>query len=287
MGRILEKFRIFAYCYSPNRIISRLGGPRVFANSVPKSGTNLLAKCLFLFPYLRPSGPLHRLRIAGRHVHMNYNRNGDSDDFRQKLDKTKAGQYMTGHVFYTEENSNILEQEPIRSILIIRDPRDVAVSHYHWVTEKNTSHRLHDYYVNLPDDDARLMASIKGVSGKYADDGNRFEGVLEWMDSFYKWNAENYNLTVKFEDLIGPNGGGDKQSQKEAIQKISEHIGKPISEKRVDYIANNLFDTESSTFRKGLIGDWENEFNERHKEAFKQKSSNMLTELGYVQDSSW
>ncbi|TKX61655.1 hypothetical protein EXE48_07595 [Halorubrum sp. ASP1] len=264
--------------FTPRRIKGRFNGPRVFANSVPKSGTNLLTECLFQFPMLRP---------CFKHVSMNQNRIPSTEEFSKKIAKTGRGQYTTGHVFYSRENAEILKRNDIISLLIVRDPRDIVTSHYHYVTDKNPSHRLHDYYNALDDDETRLMASIQGVSGEQSEDGKPLESIGEWMDRFLGWTEPEYTHLVRFEDLIGPQGGGDKESQLETVRSIADHLEVSLSEEELYHVADNTFSTGSSTFRKGLIGDWENSFGPEHVAAFKDQADDWLIELGYEDDSDW
>lgn len=264
--------------FRPRRIKARFNGPCVFANSVPKSGTNLLTECLFQFPMLRPSF---------KHVSMNQNRVPSTEEFSRKMAGTGRGQYTSGHVFYTEENAAILEENDISSLLIVRDPRDVVTSHYHYVTDKNPSHRLHDYYNALDDDRSRLMSSIRGVSGEQSEDGKPLESIGEWMDNFLGWMETEYTHLVRFEDLIGPQGGGDRESQIETVRSIADHLNVTLSEEEVQHVADNTFSTDTSTFRKGLIGDWENNFGPEHVAAFKDEAGDWLIELGYEDDTDW
>jgi len=227
------------------------------------------------------------LRPSFKHVSMNQNRDASSSEFERKVGKTGRGQYTSAHVFHTEANAEILEANDITALLIVRDPRDVVTSHYHYVTEKNPSHRFHEYYNSLDDDRDRLLASIRGVSGEQSADEKPLESIGEWMDSFLGWMDKEYNQVVRFEDLIGPRGGGDKESQVETVRTIAAHLDVELAEEEVQYVADNTFSTDSSTFRKGLIGDWENNFDPEHVAAFKDEAGDWLVELGYEDDLDW
>lgn len=262
----------------PRQLKARWTGPRVLANSVPKSGTNLLTQCLSLFPMLRPSF---------RHVTMNFNRRPGTDELKREVNHTGRGQYTSGHVFYTPENAAVVERRNIMMPLIVRDPRDVVTSHFHYVAEKHPQHRLHDHYVSLPDDDARLMASICGVAGDHTADGDRLESIGEWMDAFLSWSEEPYVTVIRFEDLIGPKGGGSETRQLQTIRQLADHLDLTLSTDEVRYIRENVFSTDSSTFRKGLIGDWKNHFTPEHVDAFKQEAGDWLVKMGYEEDDHW
>jgi len=282
MGETIDRAKERAYFLatglSPRRLAARWTGPRVLANSVPKSGTNLLTQCLSLFPMLRPSFD---------HVTMNYNRRLGTEELSAKAGATKRGQFTSGHIFHDAANAAIVEENDMRMLLMVRDPRDVVTSHFHYVTEKHPEHRLHEYYNDLPDDGERLMASIRGVDGEHTDDGDPLESIGEWMDAFLAWEPKPYVEIIRFEDLIGPMGGGDRRSQEETIRRIGAHLGVELDENDVEHIADNTYSTGSSTFRKGLIGDWENHFTSEHVAAFKQEAGDALIRLGYESDDKW
>lgn len=278
IGQAKERAYFLLTSASPRRLAARWSGPKVFANSVPKSGTNLLTQCLSLFPMLRPSF---------KHVSMNYNRRPGTDQLARKADATKRGQFTSAHVFHSPENAAVVERNDIRMLLMVRDPRDVVTSHFHYVAEKHPQHRLHEHYTNLPDDHERLLASISGVDGEHTDDGDRLESIGTWMDSFLAWEAKPYVETVQFEDLIGPKGGGDRPSQEESVRRIADHLDVSIDEEELAHIADNTYSSGSNTFRKGLIGDWKNHFDPEHVEAFKQEAGDALVCLGYEDDHDW
>jgi hypothetical protein len=278
LDRAAERVEFLLKGLTPRRLRARVDGPKVFANSVPKSGTNLLTHSLSQFPMLRPSF---------EHVTMNSNRRDGVEELERKARRTGRGQYTSGHVFYTGSNAEIVERHGLRQVLMVRDPRDVVTSHFHYVTEKNTEHRLTAHYRSLPDDDARLMASIRGVSGEHTRDGDRLESIGEWMDAFLAWRAKPYVTVVRFEDLIGPQGGGDADRQREAIESVADHLDVSLSTAERDHVAENTFSTGSSTFRKGLIGDWRNHFTPDHVSAFKREANEWLVELGYEDGPDW
>ena len=92
--------------------------------------------------------------------------------------------------------------------------------------------------------------------------------------------------SIRFEDLIGPNGGGDWETQLETIQKIADHLGITVTEEKIERVARNLFGG-TGTFRKGQIGAWKKHFKEHHKQAFKAIAGQLLVDLGYETDFDW
>jgi hypothetical protein len=87
--------------------------------------------------------------------------------------------------------------------------------------------------------------------------------------------------------MVGPHGGGSAETQREAIQKLASFLGIDLDEATLNEIAQRIFQRSSTTFRKGMIGDWRNHFTAEHKAAFKRQAGELLLELGYEDDLSW
>jgi hypothetical protein len=171
-------------------------------------------------------------------------------------------------------------------VLIIRDPRDIAVSHYHYVTRQARMHQLRAYYNALPDDSARLMTSIQGIPEsewqgrtRLGDIGRRCRVFLEW--------ADHGACLVQFERLIGPLGGGTRHAQHSEILRMAAYLGMELDAATVDSIAASVYYRKSSTFRKGIVGDWKNHMTPEHKGAFKRVAGKLLLDLGYETDNDW
>ena len=121
---------------------------RVIANSIPKAGTHLLKICLNLFP---------GLLNANAHLDISM----QIETMLGLLSVVADGGVVTAHLPYQKAYAQMLKELRYKTLLIIRDPRDIAVSFSHYVM-KATDHYLNTYYKNLPSDDERLMISIIG-----------------------------------------------------------------------------------------------------------------------------
>lgn len=106
-------------------------------------------------------------------------------------------------------------------------------------------------------------------------------------------------LICRYEDLVGPNGGGSETAQKELLRKIGLHIGLFLTPQEIDDLSSQLYGNEmnpfgqgdfsryQSTFRQGKIGSWKTVFKDIHKEAFKRRLGEALITLGYEKDLNW
>jgi len=120
--------------------------PILFSNSFPKSGTHLLTQILAGFTALGP------FVDSGLPAIVTY----DGKDGRQRTEaeilhdllRLYAGDIAYGHLHAADQVVEFMSQESVASFFIIRDPRDVLVSHVHYVTDMAPNHILHNYYAN-------------------------------------------------------------------------------------------------------------------------------------------
>ena len=160
-----------------------------------------------------------------------------------------------------------------------RDPRDVLVSWFHWVHPSNT-HTMHSH-----------MGYMQKVYASFSDD--------ELIDMFInndKFRADEYNpieafrlsrvllyhpkvLKVRFEELIGPQGGGELSLQTETINRIYDYLG--ITDVNANEVANKIFSKDSPTFRKGKIGSYKDFLSTEQLDKFYRLHGNILKQYGY------
>lgn len=256
-----------------NRRRARSLSPRILANSIPKSGTHLLTRCLQLLPDVEDSG----LRIRGRIK---------PETLTKRLTHVGGGCFIPLHLAFTPRREELLADLNFRMVLIIRDPRDIVVSHYHYVTRQARMHQLRAYYNALPNDSVRLMTSIQGIPESEWQGRIRLGDIDTRCRVFLEW-ADHGACVVKFEQLVGPLGGGTLEAQHKEIQKIAIHLGVQLDASTLEHIAGNIFYRKSSTFRKGAIGDWVNHMGIEHKAAFKEIAGQLLIDMGYEADRDW
>jgi sulfotransferase 6B1 len=200
------------------------------------------------------------------------------------LSKVKGGEYIIGHVPYSKEGSKVIEQYIAKTITIIRDPRDMALSMLNHISAR-PAHMAHNYLFGvLLTDSERLEAVVNGYKNQYGS----LAGLSNMYRSMLLWKKECNNITLKFEDLVGAKGGGRNDVQFNAIKTIIEHIELPneITDENIVNIGLESFG-KSSTFRKGKIGRWRSAFNVEDKKVCKQSINDLLIELNYESSNEW
>lgn len=256
------------------------GVPLLFGNSFPKSGTHLLTQVLQSFTRLGPAVD------SGLSAILTYA--GDTGDPRpvqailDDLNRLLPGDVAYGHLHAMPEIIAVLCREGVAPYFILRDPRDVVVSHVYYVTSMEPRHALHAHYArNLNTFDERLMASILGVPGikfPFPDIAGRFNPYLAWME-------QPQIMVLHFEDLA--------RMPRPALASILSHAtqrGFPLActaETAIDLLHQSMRPERSPTFRSGKTGAWVEKFTSQHKEAFKSVAGDLLLRLGYEKDHDW
>ena len=185
-------------------------------NGPGKSGTHLLNDCLSLMPKMMFSGKHFALSefFAGpvdqpdppfrRLVHP---LPLDAARLKRYLQRCPQGMFVTAHAGFHPGLSHLVGELGFKHILLLRDPRDVAVSHAFYVT-RDTLHDHHKYYTEtLRSEEERLMASIRGF-GEDAGRRKFLPPIGESFGAYLPWMGDPSTLVVRFEDMIGPLGGG-------------------------------------------------------------------------------
>lgn len=261
-------------CGAISRWVGVSRAPRVLANSIPKSGTNLLLRALYLMKPLRRK--LMRT-ISGE----------DSAAFIPKISKIGSGEIAAAHLKYDDQIANFISHRKIKHILMVRNLRDIAVSNYLYITYQDKEHRLHTYYADtLRTDDERLMASLAGISGTKLEDGVESLPLSEHIRSYSAWIDEPECLLVRFEDLVGARGGGSKEAQTNCLQRIRDFLNLDINDSSLASISARLFDENTRTFNKGQIGAWRDHFKPHHQAYFDEHLTHLMERFEYLPNSS-
>jgi len=258
-----------------------LGGPVLFANSFPKSGTHLLTQVLAGFTRLGPVVPSGLPAVT-----MYDGFTGLARPMAQVIHETSRylpGDIGYGHLHAEPEIINLLCREGVAPFFIYRDPRDVVVSHVHYITEIETDHIHHDYYANqLGSFEERLTASILGRPD-LAD--IPFPGIAARFAPFLPWLSRPEVLNLQFEAFIQDKHAVLGKIFDHAVNRGFEHRGD--REAAVAALAAAIDPHKSPTFRSGKAGGWKERFLPEHKAMFKEQAGTMLIQLGYEKDMEW
>lgn len=254
--------------------------PVLFGNSFPKSGTHLLTQVLASFTRLGPaidSGLPPVLTFEG-----DSGRERPLAAVRADLARLLPGDIAYGHLHARPEIVHALCRAGVAPYFIYRDPRDVVVSHVFYVTDINSRHVHHDYYINeLRNFDQRLEVSILGrpeLDHPFPDIRVRFEPFLPWLE-------RTEVLALRYEDLLQDASGQLARIFDHAVRGGFIYRGERAA--AIETLSQGIQPQESPTFRSGKAGGWRQHFTPAHKQLFKNTTGDLLTRLGYEQNQNW
>jgi hypothetical protein len=259
--------------------------PILFANSFPKSGTHLLIQVLAGFTQIGPavnSGLPAIVTFDGAS-----GRQRSSDEIIDNLKRLLPGDIAYGHLHAERRIIRAICSQPFAPYFILRDPRDVAVSHVHYITDMAPGHIHHRFYrEELPDFDARLKFSIEGNQDNanqpgtipIPDIGSRLEPYLDWL-------SEKDVLSLQYEKLITQTRDTLEEILQHAIQR--GFVNTKSRSEALQILENSIDPSRSPTYRSGKIGAWRSAFSAENKQLFKEKTGDMLIRLGYEDNSNW
>ncbi|MBC2714657.1 MAG: sulfotransferase domain-containing protein [Desulfobacteraceae bacterium] len=170
--------------------------------------------------------------------------------------------------------------EANRSFYIIRDLRDTLISQYFSI---RYSHPI-------------LHENMQKARERMASMETR-EGLLSMMTKRWpsaeiqrSWAQTDDMLTIRYEDL--------RADQFSCFKQIFNHCGFATTDRKLKKIIKaHSFEKKTgrkpgqedlmSHHRKGIVGDWENYFDERLKIKFKEQFGQILIKTGYEKDLDW
>jgi hypothetical protein len=251
-----------------------LKGPRLFLNSVPKSGTHMLQQIVSAMPTMKLN--------ANGQFYEGYTQ--QISDHRLRLSMMKPCEFGAGHVYHSSEWAKMIQGLGHRHIFLSRDPRDIVVSFAYFIADRYPQHELHPYFkYELKTQKQRYLALIQGIRNSQL----QYPDIVEWMDRFIGWAYDKRTLHITYEQLMS-----SVHQRQSTLFRLATYVWSgynppmPIAQ-MVNKMNANMNPQRSYTFRKGGIGNWRKEFDEETKSIFKQKAGKLLIQLGYEKDHIW
>lgn len=263
---------------------------KLLVNSLPKSGTNLVTSVLAEIQGLR----FHQLtlnRRLGYHWRTLLSR-PHADDCLVGVDQPKRVplrlmesqfaklepyEYTAGHLPYCSALDGLLHQAGVRMLFVLRDPRDVVVSQVFHVLN-HPHHFLHGTYRGASTDTERFVLAIKGVRRRNG--SNLALGIRDKLAITEGWIGAQSALTLRFEDLVGPRGGGSSAAQQDSIAAIAEAAGLSLEPSEIEDVGRRSFAT-GGTFRRGVAGAWREHLQGEPERLLMEEIGDYLTRRGY------
>ena len=249
--------------------------PILFIAALPKSGSTWLENMISSFEgygqLLIPCATYDELRKGDGHRFQLPS--GVFQRMRKALVLTKM------HIPGSKSNVEILDAANIPYVVLVRDLRDVAVSHYHYV--RNTP--WHGDYSALSKETPKF-----GIR-HFAE--NHLSDFVGWMESWAANRNRSRSVLIRYEDLLQDGEStlplalrlfGLPSDDSTVNQLIASHSMSAIRRnQRISGGSNQVF------FRKGIAGDWKTEFDAELKAIFKEIAGQTLIDFGYEASLDW
>lgn len=223
--------------------------------------------------------------------------------------KEQSNHIFSTHIKYTESNKNKLLCLGCKTFFIYRDPRDQLISWLFWAQKKlSENHSFYQklalspmaykevqpsygVYQNLSLDEQIRTLICDGTAyydglGNYLGKKHVTKGIFEFYNSYLEWMNQKDVCVIKFENLIGKQGGGSQELQTIEIKKILSYLNINLIEIEIQNLIQKIFGG-THTFREGKIGSWKNYFTQEHKQLFKKIAGDLLIKLDYEKDLNW
>ena len=261
---ILKRKDIFFHSMQKSQRLGRKIGPKVVLNSLPKSGTHLLESLFLNLPLMRHSGKKTlKIEIQNPIEHK-----------LNLISSLKKGQFLLSHMQFHSSIADTAKGNDVKIIHLIRDPRDVLLSHLNYIERMDITQKSHDFISQYNNRQDKLKAMIDGKK-------DVLEPFSLVLNKFSPWINEPEVLCIKFEDLIGVNGGGNNENQLEAVKAICDFISIKLDEGELLDVSNKIYSPKSSTFNKGKIGNWKQVLTEEETQWLNNLLDKEIKEYGY------
>ncbi|NEQ11468.1 MAG: sulfotransferase domain-containing protein [Moorea sp. SIO4E2] len=285
---------------------------RVLINSLPKSGTHLLAKAIEIFGYqehftngdnLKDDSDLETpIFFNYREVKKALQKEKSSQKteapnkqisvgaltplyvdksvFRHWLEVMSEGRYILGHIPQTPVLSEVLADLDYHHVFIIREPRSVVASSLPFILDTGkmpAKHFLENDFKQMSVEQ-RLDFILEGGYAPQA--GVEIKSFAEVYRSMLAWRNEQNCLFLRFEDLVGEKGGGSLEQQIKVIKSIASHLGFPFDE-NIAAKSKEIYNPSSRTFRTGKIDGWKSSLDGKLVERLVEYCEPLCKEAGY------
>ena len=246
-------------------------------NSIPKCGTHFIMNCIYYMTNKRVDEGCDYVYQSDFHP----------NDYSHLLNQLKGVPYIhKTHVPFFPEMEEVFLSTASKWVLFIRDPRDALASLVFYLETFSGDHR--DFmWVNSSIYDTlsfneKLVAVMTGSC------------CTNYLKVFYapimNWKNSVYGITVRFEDLIGPHGGGTREKQLVAIEQMANYLNIQLSHEEIEAIAEYSYVDSpvqhalGHQYKRSQSGSWKYFFNESNEQLFYEIFEQEFIESGYKED---
>lgn len=224
----------------------------------PKTGTHLVGKLISNMTELE--GHYHLCELGNTKNALELARNA-----------ANSGGFAIAHN-WNKKTLSTLAKEGYKILFTMRDPRDQTVSMQDWFHEGQWNWMKAS---KISDKNLQLEEMITGKRYGWTSASMIFKRYKD-----IKHLVPKHCYIVKYENLVGPMGGGTRSQQVQEITKLATFLHLQLSTETIEELADTLYG-DTRTFRKGQVGRWKQRFTDRHKKLFNEKYRTQLKQFSY------
>lgn len=198
------------------------------------------------------------------------------------IKRMAPGDIGYGYIGAYEPFLSTLSSSKFSTVFVYRDPRDMIVSHVFYATQIHKEHGMYNYYnEKLNTMEERINAAICGVQ----EPGYELTPIRDRYMKYLGWLKQPGVLCLRFEDLILK----QESTLGQFLDFLETRGFKPeISRaEAISILRMAIQPKRSGTFRKAKPGNWREHFTETNKAMFKEKTGDLLIQLGYEKNANW
>lgn len=242
-------------------------GRPLFFTSVPKAGKNLIYTFLGAWeyrrtdlsreaalaaaeaPWLARSGHRSTYALGSDDPHRLASAKEALQDFLQRTAALSGKSVIHHHFPHTPEIADRLKGTDLAVVFVYRDPRDILLS-------------MADYILNQSKPAHLAQALGKMCRQNLIERLWQGDELLlpfpDYLGMFAGWRDEPGVLGLRFESLIGENGGGTRNEQSIAVASLAEKLRLPVGSK-LEQAQGRIFNRNAGTFFMGQANRWRRE----------------------------
>lgn len=260
-------------------------GDNLICFGLPKSGSTMIEQIFRELGYIDVfNTSIRKYKKLPIHKHPHEIHEG----FFKYLPKYK-GNFLKTHSHFKSEYLDLLKLFNFSAFILIRDIRDMMLSrYYHIINDPFHSENKKIKELSFNEGFTVSLLTIKS--------GDKFSQLQYFNNWIVDWIKLNKFPIIKFEEF-------NQNKLNFLKQIISFSLIQNLNESKILEIIKKLsvlrrenepmkkklkyFGKKKTTFRKGVTGNWRNNFSDDHKKLFKKIAQESLEIAGYEKNLDW
>jgi hypothetical protein len=240
---------------------------RAFVTTLPKSGThliNLVLAGLGLKRHFLAAPDLRTGLLSRNHETVS----ACVQRILDKVDQMPENAFVLDHVPYAPALANALAERDIRMVALLRNPFDVVVSLAHHLQKQ-------------PEPDTPRDLSMHALQHWICGGANPSTAKRNFA-LMHGWVGDERTLVLRFEEIVGPRGGGLFSDQLAAGLKLCDFLGVDMKAADMTAMLVRSFRPDIALFRRGQIGSWKEEMSPSTAEQVRLLYGGIFESWGYT-----